>query len=497
MLRFPAYCRRSHHPQAALIILWSLLWIMQARGCHGSFHSNRHANHRAAARRATAAAARAILADVKTAERGDEQDRIALFVAAEDDTTKTSPRLWLESSPSKNGGAYTVMRCDHLSSCGSLQRGRRGGGGGEWKVWGRDFHLHRLRESMRALLPPDGKKNSATIARTNDIAIEQAVQETECLMDRLLSAAVEEFDLKQQTMDIHESDNHPTSMTTTTVCMLTILWTLSSLHKDHGVMIRVQGHICRGASSCSDGSESDGEDFPFSSCNPDPWTAVVATVSTRQHPLPNRQPHPYAKLSAWCSERRPLEERFRENVYCAFEPPCVDIQGELNGRGNDSDSNPITPASIAVDEIILVDESSKDGDGECSHPRLLEGLTSNLFVVYHNNVIRTAGEGVLHGYARHLVLSAVAKTNNKWTVDTTTPIRLDEADQWQEVFVTSAIRIIVPVGKILVPETKPRQQPEDGRLSLREAWRRKETGDQSTTSVWRNIYTSIMSDQYR
>jgi len=132
----------------------------------------------------------------------------------------------------------------------------------------------------------------------------------------------------------------------------------------------------------------------------------------------------------------------------------------------------VTSNLVTVDEVLLVDESPSDHN---VNPQLLEGLTSNLFVVYPNKVIRTAGDGVLHGYARHVVTQAAIEKG--WTVDTTTPIRLGEANQWQQVFLTSAIRLVVPVERVLVPDFGERGAPIGPTMVTREIWSQKDEND--------------------
>jgi branched-subunit amino acid aminotransferase/4-amino-4-deoxychorismate lyase len=82
---------------------------------------------------------------------------------------------------------------------------------------------------------------------------------------------------------------------------------------------------------------------------------------------------------------------------------------------------------------------------------LLEGLTSNLFIVYSDGTIRTPVGSVLDGYARKLVIEAAQRMG--WMVVTNEPICLEDATKgcWKEVFFTSSIRLVVPVGKVLVP----------------------------------------------
>lgn len=134
---------------------------------------------------------------------------------------------------------------------------------------------------------------------------------------------------------------------------------------------------------------------------PTPITASVALGATE----PNRHNHsPRAKLSSWCRTRRPLEDRFKPN--------------------NDT-----------VDEVLLVHGST-----------LLEGLTSNLFVLWSNQTLTTPADGVLEGCARNLVIQQAQRLG--WTVQCG-PVPIESLEDAEEVFLTSAIRLIIPVGKIV------------------------------------------------
>ena len=76
----------------------------------------------------------------------------------------------------------------------------------------------------------------------------------------------------------------------------------------------------------------------------------------------------------------------------------------------------------------------------------LQGLTSNVFFLYPGNVLKTPQDNILKGYARHRVLQA-AETLGYHVQQG--PISLNEVDSWQEVFVTSAIRLVQPVESIV------------------------------------------------
>lgn len=75
--------------------------------------------------------------------------------------------------------------------------------------------------------------------------------------------------------------------------------------------------------------------------------------------------------------------------------------------------------------------------------RLLEGLSSNAFVVL-GGVLRTAGEGVLEGVTRGIVLAAAA---DLLPVELR-PARIADLQAASEAFITSSTREIVPVVAI-------------------------------------------------
>jgi len=75
--------------------------------------------------------------------------------------------------------------------------------------------------------------------------------------------------------------------------------------------------------------------------------------------------------------------------------------------------------------------------------------SSNFFVIYKNNTLRTALDGVLFGYVRHLVLESLHACGLKLDPK---PILLREAKEglWKEAFITSSSRLIFPISRILV-----------------------------------------------
>mmetsp|Transcript_4476 Transcript_4476/g.11251 ORF Transcript_4476/g.11251 Transcript_4476/m.11251 type:complete len:159 (+) Transcript_4476:343-819(+) len=109
---------------------------------------------------------------------------------------------------------------------------------------------------------------------------------------------------------------------------------------------------------------------------------------------------------------------------------------------------------------------------------LLEGLSSNVFVIYQDGSLHTASPDlVLPGYVRHLVLQLYGGHINKKSQDADdehgmeiAPILLQDVAQWREVFITSSSRLILPVRQIVIRATD-----EDG-------------------SHWRSFWSSVSND---
>jgi len=90
-------------------------------------------------------------------------------------------------------------------------------------------------------------------------------------------------------------------------------------------------------------------------------------------------------------------------------------------------------APAGTEEALLV-----DADG-----RVLEGTSSNFFGVLSGR-LRTAGEGVLEGITRSLVLELAAEA---LPVDLT-PVMVGDLGRLDEAFITSASRAVLPVVEI-------------------------------------------------
>ena len=206
------------------------------------------------------------------------------------------------------------------------------------------------------------------------------------------------------------------------ILMLTTLW----YPTDMGA-ISVRGHMY------SDATPTDLWIAPRSA-------SVVLALSNDA--LPNRYENdPEAKQSSWCTNRRVLEEMWPD-----------------------------------ADDIVLVETS-----GGIVH--LLEGLTSNLWFVYPGNVLRTAPRGVLPGYSRQLVQEYGPRLGLRVE---DIPVSLHERGFWEEVFLTSSIRLVVPVDEIRIPN-------KDGEGQV--LWTRER--DYSEDSTWKRIRDTLLQEELR
>jgi hypothetical protein len=196
-------------------------------------------------------------------------------------------------------------------------------------------------------------------------------------------------------------------------CMLTVLWYIEPLG------CGVKAHLyTMGFSNIKDTVYQKG--------------IVTVLLNPAVSNYPNRHEHlPLSKLSSWCRLRRPLEQRLK------LQP------GE---------------------EAFLTRMSDE------SNIEILEGLTSNLFVIYPNGTLRTPAVGMLEGCARNQVLR-VAKLLG-YNVETA-PITLDDIQTWEEVFCTSAVRLLVPV-KVILTESRD------------VIWKSK-----ARSGVWLKLYTNL------
>jgi hypothetical protein len=364
-----------------------------------------------------------------------------------------SPRLWLESQPD---GAYTVLRCDWFHANAS------------WNVWGREFHLHRLKTSYQIFISnqlKDVDENRKTDDKFSEAVMHRTIQDTRLLIDQLLQ--------RTERIVADDGNNLPA------VFMLTILWHPNNNCTQERLPF-IQGHICPGPSSRGFDDACDSPDLlPFRSYDPIPLTAIIALPPPHRNRtvdgLPDRNPNPQAKLSSWCRERRLLEQMLLSS----------------------------TDTTYNVQEIFLVgscSSSSKNeaASGSSSEFVLLEGLTSNIFVLYRDDKsLRTSpDEGVLPGYARHLVLQSTgeATANAARLVGYRKTICTADVEQWEQVFITSSIRLVIPIQRMLVPIYKRDHSGDFNDMIDRYEvfWTQKS----QQPSVWKPIYHTLIQMEY-
>ena len=383
-----------------------------------------------------------------------------------------SPREWLEFCEARQrerlrddestqefledscGGAYTVLRCDYLMDQES------------WKIWGEEYHFRRLQESFRSLICQT-KLDRYLNSENQMIALESSRQVMNLLLDEAQSTIMANMN--------QEKIGDSKSIT----LMLTLLWDLDhTVSQDNENPIRVQGHAF--STMVTSKSYSDGAGNPNT-----PLQAVIghlpapvlesheAYKKSGSSSLPNRyQNFPQAKLSSWCRRRRLLEDIFKGDGIgdVILTMPCDDkIQTETS-------------------------LSSEEAAPQRTKPniKLLEGLTSNLFVVYPGRIIRTASsDHVLGGYVRELIIEQAK--NCGYTVEFGS-ISLEDASLWQEVFVTSSIRLIIPVEKMFLPV--PKDAGSNGNFDLQTLWEsngREEEGCQSGPTASDVLYAELMT----
>jgi hypothetical protein len=345
----------------------------------------------------------------------EEENSIITSVA----NVSPSPRQWMEDIEQSEGygGAYTVMRCEIIGSDGSSE-----GDGHRWKVWGQDFHLKRLWTSYVVKYAMDHQSAAAATAAAAAAAAAVDGEEGVYFGTPIAQTNALILDMLGRVGGIMKAEMSAAAADTVPVVMLTILWTKIA-DSDDRLPIRVRAH----GSIASVPSPRHGKllSAGIQTSIALPPINNELTLQRDWSSCPNRyENRPDAKDSSWCRNRRPLEDMYKPDE---------------------------------IGEVLLarpIDGADTISVGELGGIELLEGLTSNLFVVYKDGTLRTAAlEGnVLRGYARHLVLEAAERLGLRH--DDTNPVLLQDAidGMWSEVFITSAIRLVVPVTSISLPE---------------------------------------------
>lgn len=336
----------------------------------------------------------------------------------------TSARGWMENIEKNEGpkhgvGAYTVLRCDAIYAKQTCQ----------WKIWGVDYHMRRLCSSFRALTE---NVNPETFGGSLGVAWEQAsIHQTDSIISALLD------DAEISLMDSMETteDSHYINVENVRTLMLTVLWTPAIIdgntkEKQGTHALNIRGHATFTGSSRVRSSDGESLPMPISVCLAIPRVPSANALSQlprrysaeqRYQSASTQAVGPEAKISSWCKTRRPLEDMYK-----------------VPGSG--------------IGEVLLVGEGQDTAnEGFIDSLEILEGLTSNLFVICKDGTVRTApATKVLSGYARNLVSEAINLTHGLRLDDSKAPL-VGDANDWSEVFITSAVRLIVPVSRVLLP----------------------------------------------
>jgi hypothetical protein len=290
-------------------------------------------------------------------------------------------------------GAYDTLRCDMIIQSDPKTK---------WRIWGKPFHVNRLQNSFLSLVN-QGQLDPATRTPETDKALATACELSNSIFEALLAEAE-----ASNLLDVREEQQSPLDDVLVQIVRLSLLWSPSTQGNNTNNDIVVRGHACCSAK-------------PMQVHRPvDPITVTIAALvgHDKEHvavdtSLPTRVHDPQFKVASWTRLRKKME-------------------------------NPETYMPTEVSEVLMVRPSLVNGDLE-----VLEGLSSNLFVVYKDGTIRTAQDGVLYGYVRHLVLECAEKCGLQLDPR---PIMLHDATAglWQEAFITSSSRLIFPISKILM-----------------------------------------------
>ena len=384
----------------------------------------------------------------------DNKNDTSLSVRTRRLDKEISAREWMEEIEKLEGsihgvGAYTVVRCDatfpngHAGNLDDIQ----------WNIWGKDFHLDRLRLSYDMLMESQSAPQSYNFNCSSPLEQEKAVDE---LIHALLKSASESL--------VRGCNNTNTTYRSGQLymtLMLTVLWTPSQYEQTKHINVSLPRPTIRGHATFAGPPRTSIHDVipsPISACLAlsDELTPNALAALPRRYNRNTQAVDATAKISAWCHKRRPLEDPERYKV-----------------------------PGMNIGEVFLLNQY-KDASTFIDSLEILEGLTSNLFVIYKDGTVRTAPTPkVLPGYSRHLVMKALTKMSSdganctpKLVLDERAPTVQDAmAGLWSEVFVTSAIRLLIPVSRVFMPTTMSSDTSSNSHMTL--IWK----GDVSITSL--------------
>lgn len=368
------------------------------------------------------------IADINPSSSSRSDDNVIIETFT-DHFELSSPRAWLEYNEIANGnsGAYTVLRCDFSKHEQDLSNVA--------KVWGQEFHLNRLRHSFTQMVTSNQIKCGIEAFFDQDQLeneLNVALRRTKTILQELIQKAI--VSCSESEEYLNESANSGDKEIK--IGMVTLLWTEVSFPDNKELKIRIQGHFFSSNTFIN----------PKQTSNCNPISASVALPMGR-NTLPSRYDNvPEAKMSSWCRIRKPIEDIYKDQQ---------------------------------ISEVLLVREAVMQNKNEkLPDLILLEGLTSNLFIVYEDGSIHTSDVetkdndgGVLGGFARHLVMKAAELFDIPIVLG---PIILEDGENglWKEAFTTSSIKLITPVSKILLPVITDKMYPDgkDERINFEAFW---------------------------
>jgi branched-subunit amino acid aminotransferase/4-amino-4-deoxychorismate lyase len=371
------------------------------------------------------------------------------------DTTTTSDTLDLTTSPdwmhymqthhaaTECPGVYDTLRCDFVWHTPPGQC--------PWNVWGEAFHLDRLQRSFRSLVLEQQQGNEYA-ALTTPRTLERAVMESKLLFRALLQEASVHPLIRSYNTATTMTPDHDWSWSTLTLQIIKCTWMWSPTRDYQHIAVRA--HACSTTQPVHISMNHMATSFaPIQAC-----IVLPSQPQQEQQTLPSRwDRNAHVKVARWTRERQSI------------------------------------PMPTGMGEVLLVRPYSDGTTGEPQDYELLEGLSSNLFVVYRNGELRTAHDGVLSGYVRHLVLTSAEALQIPVNRE---PILLSHADQWKEAFITSSTRLLYPIQRIHCSTTT-----ENDTTAMKEVWHDEYLcqahGDASTTTGSTPKWQQLLEEVWR
>jgi len=358
------------------------------------------------------------------------QNRSALDVTTSPDWMEFIELSEQRSLDSGGAGAYDTFRCDLIvgESAGitttlSSEDDSDWLMSHRWRVWGQDFHLQRLQESYRSIAVPDESQQ-----QQQHSSIQRALEQSHQIVKALLQQV--ERSERLTARGLPPSQSAWEDDVSIQIVRLTLLWSPAQQPAEQDTdmeMIVVRGHACSSAKPMGVHRPVSPIVVSVAAKQKPPASAAAATSSVAvavDTSMPSRVRDPQHKVASWTRLRKQMEQ-------------------------------PETYKPHGVAEVLMVrplpPSSSDHGSTESADDvEVLEGLSSNVFVVYQDGTLRTAHDGVLYGYARHLVLQCASSCGLRY--DPTLPIVLQDARRglWKEAFITSSSRLVYPISKVLV-----------------------------------------------